>query len=365
MPRPTRPVGPTPEAPPLVTSGGRHALLVVTERPFNAEAGAHALASPVTPAGAHYVRAHFDTPALSPTTHRIAVDGAVAHPLSLSLAELRGWPARSVTVTLECAGNDRLSLAPLPPGEPFAGGALSTASWRGPSLGHVLEDAGVRDDAVEILVRGADRGVPEGSHSVEPYARALPLDVARAADVILALEMNGRPLPMEHGAPVRLVVPGWYGMASVKWVAGIRALAAPFDGWFQRRRYVYERDGRTRPVELMRVKSHVVAPAADSVVRGRQLDVWGWAWSGAAPIAGVDVSLDGGPFLPATLDRPLAPHAWRRFALTLPLDGAGRHTVRSRARDEAGRVQPDVALWNTHGYGNHAVQTVVFCSRWR
>jgi DMSO/TMAO reductase YedYZ molybdopterin-dependent catalytic subunit len=366
--------------PPLVTGTGQYALLVIEESPFNAEAAPHALASPITPAGAHYVRAHFGPPALSQKTHRIRVDGAVGQSLSLSLAELRARPGRSVTVTLECAGNQRLAMAPLPEGEPFGAGAVSTASWRGPSLEQILEDAGVRDDAVEILVSGADRGQPKDSDANDaaiPYARALPLEVARAADVILALEMNGRPLPIEHGAPVRLIVPGWYGMASVKWVARISALTQPFDGWFQRRRYVYEHDGQVRPVELMRVTSMVVAPAENSVIPGRRVDVWGWAWSagtslaagrrrlstGAAAIAGVDVSIDGGPFQPATLDRPLAPHAWRRFSAQLAVGHAGRHTLRSRARDAAGRVQPDVAEWNRYGYGNHAVRTVVFSSR--
>jgi DMSO/TMAO reductase YedYZ molybdopterin-dependent catalytic subunit len=217
-------------------------------------------------------------------------------------------------------------MAPLPPGEPWGTGAVSTASWTGPPLALLLERAGVRDDAVEILVSGADRGTPAGAREAMRFARALPLDKAMDPNVILAVEMNGRPLPIEHGAPARLVVPGWYGMASVKWVARIAALTEPFEGWFQRDRYVYERDHERRPVDVMRVKSTIVTPESGrGVARGRVL-VWGWAWSGAAQIAAVELSLDGGEWQEATLDPQLAPHAWRRFAHVLDVGEPGRHS---------------------------------------
>jgi DMSO/TMAO reductase YedYZ molybdopterin-dependent catalytic subunit len=274
---------------------------------------------------------------------------------------LRALPQRSVTVTLECAGNQRAQLQPLPPGEPWLRGAVSTASWSGPPLGLVLERAGVRDDVIEILVEGADRGRPEGGGAACSYGRALPLEVAHAGHVILALEMNGRPLPIEHGAPVRLIVPGWYGMASVKWVARIAALTTPFAGFFQHERYVYRDPGEAaRPVDLMRVKSLLIAPAGDAILARGRVQAWGWAWSGAAPITAVELSLDGGPFLPAVLDPPLAPHAWRRFALTLAVRSAGRHSLRSRAHDAAGRVQPESPDPNELGYGNHSIQTQLF-----
>jgi DMSO/TMAO reductase YedYZ molybdopterin-dependent catalytic subunit len=346
---------------PLVTPiGADDALVVVTDAPFNAEVAPAALASPITPAGAHFVRTHFTPPTLDARQHRLRVDGAVAQPLSLTLSELRALPRNSVTVTLECAGNHRAQMLPLPAGEPWLSGAVSTASWSGPPLGLVLDRAGVRDDAVEILVAGADHGRPAGASAATAFARALPLDVARAAHVILALEMNGHAIPIEHGAPVRLIVPGWYGMASVKWVAHVVALTEPFSGWFQTERYVYVRDGDKRPVDLARVTSLLVSPAKHARVACGRVPAWGWAWSGAAAITAVDVSLDGGPFAPARLDAPLAPHAWRRFELALEVAVAGRHTVRTRARDAAGRVQPEVAEWNLHGYGNHAMQTVTF-----
>jgi hypothetical protein len=149
-------------------------------------------------------------------------------------------------------------------------------------------------------------------------------------------------------------------MASVKWVARIAARTAPFDGWFQHDRYVYERDGRREPVDVMRVKSMLVAPEANHAVARGPVLVWGWAWSGASPIARVEISLDGEAWHPAALDDPLAPHAWRRFQLTVDIATPGRHTLRTRAYDSCGGVQPDVSPWNEHGYGNNAVTPVSF-----
>ncbi|MGZ3425957.1 MAG: sulfite oxidase [Polyangia bacterium] len=335
-------------------------LVVVTESPFNAESGHPALAAAVTPSGAHYVRCNFDVPAIDAERHLVAVEGAVADAFTLAAPDLALLPQRSVTVTLECAGNGRLDMAPLPSGEPWHRGAVSTASWTGVPLAVLLDRAGLRDDVVEILVSGADRGTPSGARNETRFSRALPLDKAMDPNVIVAIEMNGRPLPPEHGAPARLIVPGWYGMASVKWLARIAALTEPFEGWFQKQRYVYDSGREQRPVDVMRVKSMIVAPESGvGVVRGR-LVVWGWAWSGAAPVAGVDVSLDGEEWQAAQLDAALAPYAWRRFSIVLDIDEPGRHTVRARARDGAGRVQPDVAAWNKHGYGNNAITALGF-----
>jgi len=333
--------------------------VLVKEAPLNAEAAHPALAAAITPPGAHYVRSNFDAPALD-RDGAIVVEGAVGEPFALAARELASLPQRSVTVTLECAGNSRTQMVPLPPGEPWTAGAVSTASWSGPSLALLLDRAGLRDDVVEILVAGADRGTPAGARTATRFARALPLDKARDPDVILAVEMNGEPLPPEHGAPVRLIVPGWYGMASVKWVARIAALTEPYLGWFQHERYVYVSERGRRPVDVMRVKSLIVAPEGGTGVACGRVTVWGWAWSGAAEIAAVDVALDDGPWQPARLDPSLAPHAWRRFVVAVDVDERGRHVLRSRARDAVGRVQPETAVWNQHGYGNNAIAPVLF-----
>jgi DMSO/TMAO reductase YedYZ molybdopterin-dependent catalytic subunit len=335
---------------------------VVTAEPPNEETPAEALAYPITPSGAHYVRSHFAHPAIDARRHRIEVDGAVADCAAVTMHELCGLGERSVTVTLECAGNGRISMPPLAPGEPFDEGALSTATWTGTPLRALLERVGLRPGAVEILAQGADSGTPSGSSETMAYARALPREKALEPDTLLAWAMNGAALPVEHGGPVRLVVPGWYGMASVKWLSRLRALERPFAGWFQTTHYVLvQPDGTRRPLTTMRVKSRVVAPAQNERVPAGRLRVCGWAWSGAGPITRVDVALDGGErWVEAKLERPESAYAWTGFAVDLDVASRGRHTVRSRATDAAGNIQPETVEWNPLGYGNNAVRPVVF-----
>jgi DMSO/TMAO reductase YedYZ molybdopterin-dependent catalytic subunit len=260
---------------------------------------------------------------------------------------------RSLTVTLECAGNGRTSMAPLPEGEPWGQGALGTAVWKGVPLAKVLARAGLRPDVVEVLIEGADG---EGR---KRFARSLPMSKALHPDTLLALEMNGAPLTRSHGAPVRLIVPGWYGMASVKWVSRIEALTEPFEGHYQRERYVYDlSDGRApEPVTRMRVKSMITSPEEGTRVAPGRVVVQGMAWSGERRVVQVELAVDGGEsWRQATLLEAPRPSAWVRWAFTWENAAPGRHTLRARATDEAGETQPEAALWNRLGYGNNAVQ---------
>ncbi|HEX2036224.1 MAG TPA: sulfite oxidase [Chloroflexota bacterium] len=337
-------------------------LVVVKESPFNAEADIRRLAEEITPNASHYVRSNFAVPALDPRHHHVAVGGAVRHPLRLGMEELRAMSMTSLVATMECAGNDRLRLAPLPSGEPWESGAVSTARWAGVPLGAVLDRAGLRPEAVEILVIGADQGKPkDGPHTV-PFARALPLDKARHPHTLLALEMNGEPLPAHHGAPLRLVVPAWYGMASVKWVARIEAIEEPFAGYYQTRRYIYDFADGTPPVPVteMRVKSLVTAPLEGATVPPGRVNIAGKAWSGAGRIVRVELNIDGAPEWQEArlLDAP-APYAWQSWEYEWDAAEPGRHVIRARATDSRGQRQPDVAPWNTYGYGNNAIRPVV------
>ncbi len=350
---------PPPPAPADPTDG----LVVVNRRPPNAESPAAALAHPVTPSAAVYLRTNFGVPDAAAVGEALLVGGRVARPLRLAWDALRAMPQREVTVTMECAGNDRLAMRPLPEGEPWAGGALSTVTWAGVPLADLLARAGLGPDAVEVLATGADAG-PRGDADAPgpvPFARSLPRADALAPDTLVALAMNGAPLPPAHGAPARLVVPGWYGMASVKWLVRLDALAEPYGGYFQRRRYVYEDAAGTRPVTRMRVKSAIVAPADGARVPRGEVRVWGWAWSGHGAVTEVAVArAGGGAWTPARLaPDPAAPHAWTRWEATLVLDAPGRHVLRSRARDASGAVQPEAPPWNRLGYGNNAVRAVV------
>lgn len=338
--------------------------VVIRHAPLNAETPLEALAPEITPAGLHYVRTNFGIPRLDPASHRVTLAGAVRAPAEFGMAELARLPRRTLGVTLECAGNHRLSIAPLPAGELWGGGAVASAEWSGVALADVLAAGGVEADAVEVLVEGADGGRAGGSAEPIPFARSLPLAKALHPDTLLALEMNGQPIPQEHGAPVRLVVPGWYGMASVKWVTRIRVLTHPFDGYFQRERYVMDRgDARVEPVTAMEVKAVITSPG-DGVVATGRVRAAGWAWSGAGPVTRVEVALDGGDeWREARLHPATSGYLWQRWEYDWEIAEAGRHTLRVRAHDAAGRVQPDASRWNRLGYCANGVRSIVVDAR--
>ncbi len=219
---------------------------VVRYSPLNAESPEAALASPVTPTAHTYVRSNFEVPRLDYSTHRIVGNGAIRAPGFSSMRDLARLPQRTVIATMECAGNDRTGIRPLPGGEPWNGGAISTTRWTGVPLHHVLDSLEPNENAAAVLAVGADYGAPADTTESLAFARAIPMDVALSPDTLLALTMNGEPLPLLHGGPVRLLVPGWYGMASVKWVARITVLTDEYAGYFQQQRYVYDdRDWHT------------------------------------------------------------------------------------------------------------------------
>lgn len=334
-------------------------LITISESPFCAETAPEQLIHPITPAESHYVRSNFELPRLFADA-ALVVEGAVRAPVSVALSELRALPRRTVTFTMECAGNDRTAMRPVPGGEPWRTGAVSTATWTGVPLRDLLDRAGLLSSAMEIAVEGADSGLKPDAEAPITFCRSLPVEEL-TPDVLLAFEMNGGELPAAHGGPLRLVVPGWYGMASVKWVRRVIALEAPYAGYFQGRRYVYEYDDAVVPVTRARVKSTVVAPAAGSSVKaGETAEAWGWAWSGEGEVSEVRVHGDSsGEWKLATLEQPASAHAWRRWRCVLRFDNPGEYTLRTRATDAAGNVQPDTARWNRLGYGNNAVREAV------
>ena len=338
-----------------------HVRPVVSYDPYNAEANEAALRESVTTRGAHYVRANFVTPLLDASTYVLELRGVDGERHTLTLEALRAMPQHELVVTMECAGNDRLGLRPLPAGEPWGSGAVSTSQWRGVRLCDVLDVVRSRVGAIEVVAEGADTGPRDDAATAAPvcFARSLPLEVARHHDTLLALDMNGEPLTPAHGAPVRLVVPGWYGMANVKWVTTLSLRATPFDGYFQTKRYVYDIDGHTVPVTRALVKSMITSPVEGQVHRADIAKVTGWAWSGFGRITRVAVATVGGEdWSDAMLGEPQEAYAWTPWSLpwSAPL---GRSVLRSRATDETGAVQPDVVVWNRLGYGNNAVRAVV------
>ena len=229
-------------------------------------------------------------------------------------------------------------------------------------LAEVLDRVGVESGARDVVFRGADRssgGDPGAAHRFE---RSLTLDDVRQTEVLLAYAMNGVPLPTDHGFPLRVIVPGWYGVASVKWLTEIEVIGHSFSGYFQTTKYVYEseRDGQlaTELVREQRVRAVITQPAADEIVQLGALPVRGLAWSGVAPIARVEVSVNGGAWRQARLLGPRSRYGWQRWELTTRLDQPRRTTFRACAVDDAGRRQPEAQEWNRLGYGNNAVQQV-------
>jgi DMSO/TMAO reductase YedYZ molybdopterin-dependent catalytic subunit len=252
-----------------------------------------ALRWPVTPVGMHYVLVHFDVPAIDDASHELIVDGRVRTPLRLTMDELRARPAVSLPVVMECAGSGRAHLAPRPVSAPWHDEAVGCAEWTGTPLRAFLDEAGLLDDAVEILFTGCDRGLDQDVE--QDYQRSLPVDEATREDVLLAYAMNGQPLPASHGFPLRLVVPDWYGMASVKWLRSITAIARPFDGVQQTLLYRYRssEDDPGTAVTRKRPRALMAPPGVpEFLTRARHVRpgatlIEGRAWSGADPITHV------------------------------------------------------------------------------
>jgi DMSO/TMAO reductase YedYZ molybdopterin-dependent catalytic subunit len=324
-----------------------------------------ALCYPITPIGLHYLLAHYDIPLVDPGSWRLTVGGLVDRELSLTLAQVRARPDTEIAVTMECAGNGRARLSPRPFSQPWLQEAVGTARWRGTPLAPLLEEAGVQDGAVEIVFAGLDRGI-EGDEE-QDFARSLTLEEAIGGEAILAYEINGHPLPPQHGFPLRLVVPGWYGMTNVKWLTRVEAVGVPFTGPQQSRSYrIRLREDepgvaltRMRPRALMTPPGTPHFPARHRTVAAGEVILEGRAWSGFAPIDRVDVSVDGGrTWAAAELERDVdsawAWSLWRHRWNAEP----GETELSCRATDAAGNAQPLQPEWNVGGYGNNAVQRV-------
>ena len=324
-----------------------------------------ALRSQLTPLGLHYLLTHYDIPFVDPGTWQLEVAVGDGDPLRLSLDDLRARPARTLPVTLECAGNGRTLMSPRAISQPWVNEAVGTAEWTGTPLAALLEEAGVRDGAVEIVFTGIDKGVEGGAE--QHYARSLTVEQALRGDVLVAYAINGVDLPPQHGYPARLLVPGWYGMASVKWLASITAVDVPFTGYQQARAYRWKEgpDDPGIPLSRIAVRSLMVPPGVPEFPsRQRHLgvgacEVTGRAWSGAAPIGRVEFSADGGTsWDDAELDAPLGEYAWRGWRHRWDVPAPGDYEVCCRATDAEGNTQPDAPVWNLGGYVGNAIQRV-------
>src|SRR5262249_13719309 len=307
----------------------------------------------------------YRSPAVDAAWYRRSIDGLVERPSSLSLADLQARPSVTLPVTLECAGNGRALLEPRWQSQPWLTEAVGTAEWTGTPLRPLLEEAGVSPSAGEGVFTGLDRGVQGGIE--HDYARSLSLEDVLRDEVLVAYAMNGAPLLPQHGYPVRLIVPGWYGMTHVKWLRSITVVDSPFLGWQQDFGYKLrqsEDDADAPPVTRMLPRSLLAPPGVpvffgrDRVLSAGPCELVGRAWSGWAPIVRVEVSTDGGSsWADAELDTDAPAFAWRGWRFEWDA-GPGEHVLMCRATDGAGNVQPLEAEWNLEGYCKNGVQRV-------
>lgn len=345
--------------PPIV---GRYTLEEVALAARNSGMPLEALRHEVTPVGLHYLLIHFDIPAADEESWRLEIAGLVERPLTLSVADLRRMRAKTLRVTIECAGNGRAQMSPRYPSMPWIEEGVSTAEWTGVALADLLSAAVLKPSAKDLVFRGADQGFDRGVQHA--FARSLVPAEAMREDVLVAYAMNGQALAPQHGFPLRLVVPRWYGMASVKWLERIEAIDRPFDGIQQASTYHFKTEPGTKgvPCSLMRVNSLMVPPGipdfytrARTVQAGR-VEIFGRAWSGEAPVARVELAVDGA-WRDATLEAPAGAYAWRGWRAHWDAT-RGEHELGCRATDAAGNVQPLEPPWDLTGFGNNAVQRV-------
>ncbi len=325
-------------------------MIVREFEPANLEYPFAMLDGLITPHEQFYVRSHYPTPLLDPATWCLTVSGEVERPLTLQYEDLLAMPAQTLTVTLECAGNQRIFLTPPADGVQWSHGAVSTASWTGVSLAAILALANPTERALEVIAVGADRGeikkAPKPAGPIH-YARSLPLAEVDLNEVLLVYAMNGQPLSPAHGFPLRLIVPGWYGMAAVKWLTRLVVTAQPFQGYYQSVDYAFWQridDLPTRvPISLMQTKAVIARPTAHEVIpRHQPYRFFGAAWTGTGEIAQVLVSVDGGQqWHEATLLGEAIPHTWRLWEfIAPPFATPGSYTVMARAVDSNGGYQP-------------------------
>ena len=346
-------------------------LIIRQKEPINLETPFDEVDSFLTPTELFYIRSHFPAPKLEVGSYQLHIDGAVRNPFYLSYQELRDMPSETRVALLECAGNSRVFLVPQVEGAQWELGAVGNAEWTGVPLAVLLERAGMEEDACEIVLEGADHGMPK-EPPVPPvpisYARSLLRDKAIQREVLIAYKMNGRDLPPDHGYPVRAIVPGHYGMASVKWLTRIHAVREPFQGYWQTSDYGYWDYLDARPVRRalgeIKLKSEIARPRVYETLAVNQVcTVFGAAWAGETEVTEIAVSADGGrSWAEAEFLDPVQRHAWRRWKFDwLTPKQPGKYTLLARAKDANGGVQPDKHDQNYGSYViNHPLPIEVF-----
>lgn len=328
---------------------------LVTTTPENSETPLEMAASWVTPNRLFFVRNHFTPPAVERAAWELSLGGLVERPMRWSFAQLAAMPQHSVFATVECAGNGRSFLREKAAGVQWGAGAIGHAEWTGVRLRDLLESAGLKAGALEVVFEGADRGTEPDHPAPMHFSRSLPVTKALDPDTLIALRMNGEWLDANHGAPMRLFVPGWYGVASVKWLRSIRVIDQTYPGYFQTTKYAIERltsQGKRRlPLGPGAVKSEMLLPTAAQRLQAGTHRIAGVAWAGEERVMRVDVSTDGGrTWQAAHLKGMRQPYSWCQWECLWTVTVPGEYTLMARAHSESGQAQPFDYDPNNLGY---------------
>lgn len=326
----------------------RDGKIVLSEEPLVLETPIEELTDFITPTKAFFVRTHFPVPKIKKNKWRLRLEGEVEKPFEISYGELLEFESKTIPATLECAGNSRTFLETKVKGVQWGLGGVGNAEWTGVPLLNLIERAGVKSSAIEVILEGADRGSledPNGPRGEIHFARSIPIE--KAADVLLAYKMNGEELPPEHGFPVRAIVPGWFAVASIKWLQRVIVTDRPFNGYYQTLDYAFwKRVGDSvvlTPLSELQIKAEIAQPrVGDIVAANSNVRVHGAAWSGRGEITKVEVSTDNGSsWKEARLDSESKPNAWRLWEFDWKTPAKiGKTTLIARATDSSGQTQP-------------------------
>ncbi|UCZ52827.1 sulfite oxidase [Bacillus shivajii] len=342
---------------------GRPYLTTKKLMPENQETPIQFLKGNVIHKSLFFRRNHFAYPSFTSSFYWLPISGSVQTPKVFSIQEMMSLPAKTIKTVSECSGNKREFFEPKVFGEQWGKGAISQGVWRGVPLRTLLQHTGIADEAKEVVFEGYDFGKREDSNELHYFARSLPLQKALHPDTIVAYEYNNEAITFKHGYPLRLIVPDWYAMASVKWIKQITVVDRPFKGPYQTVDYVYypdkDSDRGKMPVTTMNVNSTIQQPLDMQLLDEGTHRVHGIAWTGKGHITNVDVSFDDGKtWNPCELTPSPEKYSWIRWHYDWDVHEEGEYNILSRATDSTGRVQPKEAMWNRKGFGYNAQDEV-------